>query len=155
MLEVLKPVCRQIDETYDALRRSLGLVSDEQLGWTPGDNAPTPAQIGQHIARANVYYAVMIGPQDWRRGWDVVPVLPREVLLARIEESHQIAIETVDEVTERNLHDSRAESWHPNCPDQTIHGPLEVQWFSLQMARNTAHHPGQMNLHSWLIGVGE
>lgn len=137
MLDVLQPIVKQLDETYEALHCSLRLLNDDQLGWTPGPAAQTVAQVVQHIARANVRYAAYIGPED--RPWDreLKPVLPRDELLSRVDKSQRIAVETLEALTAENLYEPRADSWSPNCPEQEIAGPLDALWFALRSSRRS------------------
>jgi uncharacterized damage-inducible protein DinB len=154
LLDQLKPVARQLDETYEALHISLNQLSDDQLGWSPGGDTKTVAELAQHIASANMTYASVIRAGENQRDWQYEPAPARATLLARIDQSQRIAHEALSVITDDNIHISRCDDWCPNCDEQLIPGPLDALWFGLQMARHTAYHLGQINLYLRMLGVG-
>lgn len=154
MLDKLKPVARQLDETYEALHISLNLVSDEQLGWSPGGDTNTLAEIAQHIAWSNITYAGVIRAREIEREWQVEAAPARSTLLSRLEDSQRIAHDALAILTDDHIHISRADDWCPNCDEQLIPGPLDGFWFAMQMVRHTAYHLGQINLYLRMLGIG-
>jgi hypothetical protein len=141
MLDELKPIVRQLDETYEALRLSLNRVTDDQLGWSPGGDTLPLAVIAQHIARGNITYASVIGPQRHPR-WEYEDRITRTALMERVDQSQRTAHETLDGVTREDLHVSRADDWSPNCEEQLVQGPLDALWFAMQI-----------NLYLRMLGV--
>jgi hypothetical protein len=152
MIPALRPILRQLEETYDAARISIESAGESGLGWRPAPHARTFAEIAEHIASGNLTYATMIGPADVKRTWQLDPSPTKEWLLARIDESLVAARRTLAGVTEENQHDSRADEWCPNCEEQEVTGPLDALWFAQQMVRHTAYHLGQMNLYLQIEG---
>jgi len=147
MIPELIPALRQLEENYEALRISLDSVPDDKLGWSPGGDTNPISVIVQHIARGNLVYATMIGPTDQRPPWRPEPSISRQDLLGRLDNSLATSRDTLAGVTAENLRESRCDDWCPNCDEQLIQGPLDAEWFALQMARHTAYHLGQVNLY--------
>jgi uncharacterized damage-inducible protein DinB len=154
MLEVLKPVVQQLEETYEAVQISLRSAGPERLGWKPNPHLPTFAEVAEHIASANLTYAAVIGPADVRRKWDLDPAPSMDWLLTKLNESLSVSKEVLEGVTAENLTESRENDWCPNCDEQLIQGPLDALWFAMQMVRHTAYHLGQLNLYLRLIEAG-
>ena len=151
MIDTLLPISGQLEETYDAVLISIHHAGSESLGWRPAPHLRTFAEVVEHIASSNLLYATMIGPTDVTRKWDNDPSPSLEWLLDRFNESLITVVEVISAVTEDNLHESRCGDWNPNCEEQTIVGPLDALWFTLQMARHTAYHLGQLNLYLRLM----
>ncbi len=154
MIPTLNPIFRQLEETYDAVRISIELAGESQLGWKPALNANTFAEVAEHIASANLTYATVIGPTNVQRKWEFELAPTTSWVLARLDESLATAKSTIEGVTDDNLHESRSDDWCPNCDEQLIQGPLDALWFVQQMVRHTAYHLGQLNLYLRLMGIG-
>jgi len=154
MIPTLAPIFQCLEETYEAVRISIEQAGDSRLGWKPAPNTKTFAEIAEHIASANLTYATVIGPGDVKRQWQIDPSPAKDWLLARLDESLATARQTLEGVTEENLHDSRENDWCPNCEEQLIQGPLDALWFAQQMVRHTAYHLGQLNLYLRLLEIG-
>jgi hypothetical protein len=155
MIPTLGPILRQLEETCEAVRISIESAGESGLGWKPAPHVNTFAEIAEHIASGNLAYATVIGPANVRRAWEIDPTPTKEWLLARLDESLATARQTIEGVTEENLHVSRAADWCPNCDEQLIQGPLDALWFTQQMVRHTAYHLGQLNLYLQLMVTGD
>lgn len=152
MIAALVPALRLLEENYEALRISLNSVPDVQLDWSPGADTNPLSVIVQHIARGNLVYASVIGPEDHRPSWKPEPSISRQDLLDRLDHSLAVSRATLEGVTEENLRNSRCDDWCPNCDEQLIQGPLDAEWFAFQMGRHTAYHLGQVNLYLRMMG---
>lgn len=149
MIAELEPVWKQLGETYDAFREALAQVPDERLHWRPGPKANTPADIVQHVARANVRYAGMMEQSTGGSRWEIEESPSRARLLERLDQSERWVRETFERMTLEALRQSRADSWNPLGPP--VEGPLDALWFAMQMVRHSAYHLGQVNVYLILL----
>jgi uncharacterized damage-inducible protein DinB len=151
MLAELKPVWKQFEETYAALRQALTAVPDDWLVWCPAPGATCVAAITQHIAGANVRYCNMIEHGERGRSWDVEEYADRELLLQRLALSEERVRSCLAGIDEAGLRRVIAERWHPLGPEVT--GSLDAIWFAQQIVRHSAYHLGQINYILLLLGL--
>jgi hypothetical protein len=69
----------------------------------------------------------------------------RQSLHDRLAVSEQRVRETFERMTPAGLRQTRADRWNPLAP--VVEGPLDAQWFALQMVRHSAYHLGQLNVY--------
>lgn len=142
MIDELKPVWKQSEETYAAVRDLLDRTPDERIYWAPTPDAWSISDIVQHIARANVVYAmVMEGKEPLRRPRVERP--NRSELTDCLDTSESFVREVFERITPDELFKSRADDWNPLGPD--VLGPLDGLWFAMQIVRHTAYHAGQIS----------
>jgi uncharacterized damage-inducible protein DinB len=152
MLPELQPIWKQFQETYDALRLSLGSMPDEWMGWLPSPTATSVAEITQHIVRANRNYCSMIETGGRaQQPSEVVEDADRAFLMARLAESEEQVRECFGRITPELLRKERAATWHPLGPP--VKGPLDSLWFAHQIVRHSAYHLGQVNYILMLLGL--
>jgi uncharacterized damage-inducible protein DinB len=151
MIAELKPVWKQFEETYSALRQALTAVPDDWLLWRPALGATCVATIAQHVAGANVRYCNMIEHGERGRSWDVDDHADRELLLQRLALSEERVRSCLEGIDEAELRRVVAERWHPL--GQEVKGPLDVLWFAQQIVRHSAYHLGQINYILLLLGL--
>ncbi|HEY3269336.1 MAG TPA: DinB family protein [Armatimonadota bacterium] len=152
MIEELRPVYQQLEETYDALRAVLEEIPDDRLDWRPAKGMLSASELTQHIARANRTYGRVIfaEPKGDRPPW--VQGLGRSELLERVEASLTLAREDFEAITPERLHAPCADHWGPFVIP--VQGPLDTLWFAINMVRHTAYHVGQLNTYSLLLEGG-
>jgi len=147
MIDELRPVWKQFEETYVALRDSLAAVPDDALAWRPGRQAVSVAHIVQHVASANSHYASRMDGVERERGGEYEDEPSRAWLVERLNESERRVREAFERVTSDTLRRHCAHEWRPLNEEPPVRGPLDVLWFALQTVRHSAYHLGQVNLY--------
>jgi len=147
MIDALKPVWKQFEETYRALRYSLAEVPDADLTWSPGGEAMSVARLIQHTASANINYVRHMEGSDRGRAWEYQEAPPRGWLVARLDESEQRVRDVFYAMTPESLARACADDWSPLSDSNPVEGPLDALWFALQAVRHTAYHLGQLNVY--------
>jgi uncharacterized damage-inducible protein DinB len=153
MIDALKPVWKQSEETYQALRHSLAAVPDADLTWSPGGEAMSVARLIQHIASANINYMRHMEGSDRGRTWEYQEAPPRAWLAERLDESEQRVREVFDAMTPESLARFCAYDWAPLSDSNLVEGPLDALWFALQAVRHTAYHLGQLNVYLLVLAA--
>ena len=153
MIDALKPVWKQSEETYRALRHSLAVVPDADLAWSPGGEAMSVARLIQHIAAANLNYMRHMEGSDRGRAWEFQEVPPRAWLEERLDESERRVRNVFDAMTPESLSRSCADDWSPLSDSNPVEGPLDALWFALQAVRHTAYHLGQLNVYLLVLAA--
>ena len=142
MISDLQVVWQQSAETYAVFRELLEGTTTEKLYVRPTEDIWSISDIAQHIARANIVYAmVMEGHEPFRREPTDRPSLVE--LLEYINYSETFVQEVFERSTTESLQLVRADDWNPLGPD--VSGPLNSFWFALQIVRHTAYHVGQIS----------
>lgn len=147
MLDTLKPVWKQFEETYQDLRYALAAVSDDDLTWSPGGEARSVAGLIQHIASANFLYMRILEGDMREHTWEFQDAPTRTWLEERLDESERDVQEVFDAITAGSLAYPRADDWSPLSDVNLVVGPLDGLWFALQAVRHTAYHLGQLNVY--------
>jgi uncharacterized damage-inducible protein DinB len=153
MIDALKPVWKQFEETYQALRHSLATVPDADLTWSPGGEAMSVARLVQHIASANLNYMRHMERSDRGRTWEFQEAPPRAWLGERLDESEQRVREVFEAMTPESLARACADDWSPLSDSNPVEGPLDALWFALQAMRHTAYHLGQLNVYLLVLAA--
>lgn len=151
MIAELKPVWKQFQETYQALRDSLGQAPEHRLEWRPGEKASSIAHIVQHVISANYGYVNMMEQVVREVAWEYHDHRGRGWLLERLNESEKTVRDAFEHLSAGDLNRTCAREWHPLNEQPPVEGPLDALWFALQIVRHTAYHLGQVNLYLLLL----
>jgi hypothetical protein len=152
MIDELKPVWKQFEETYWALRESLAAVPHESLNWSVKPDTWTPSLLVQHIGRGNVLYSQMIAREELVRD-RYRSDLDQGALTAILDRTEERVRGVFEAVSETDAHVQLDDSWNPLGP--RVEGSLDAIWFAHQIVRHSAYHLGQLNYLAQLGGFAK
>lgn len=142
MIDQLKPIWQQSQETYACIRMLIDKAPAERLHWVPGPEMWSISYIVQHIARANrVYSTVMEGKEPVRPPFLDAP--GKAELGEILDRSEEFVADAFERIGSEDLTARRADDWSPLGVD--VEGPLNGLWFALQIVRHNAYHAGQIS----------